>query len=53
MAYNDALNYSKIFNMIGLSKTPNVLKNSNMLSRNIYAVEQIVVPVSPEDKNPT
>jgi hypothetical protein len=24
-----------------------------MLSRNIYAVEQIVVPVSPEDKNPT
>jgi hypothetical protein len=43
MAYNDALNYSKIFNMIGLSKKPDVLKNSNMLSRNIYADVPIVV----------
>jgi len=47
MAYNDALNYSKIFNMIGLSKTPNVVKNSNMLSRNIYADVPIVVVLPP------
>jgi hypothetical protein len=45
MAYNDALNYSKIFNMIGLSKKPDVLKNSNMLSRNIYA--GVLQPVGP------